>query len=588
MPVSRTVRLIAYGLLSSAALFGQDDSAGRIGVPRDWSHSHQILPQPATYERLTEIQADPRYWHQAQTAATRTVERRELPRQSVSSHASALDTTPAPTGVLPDVDWGESLGTAALTYTNLNSYPAKYSFNVANPAPDCTNDYVLFTLPTATSTRFNLVAFNNLYVNATGTGSCPGTLPKILFAYNASQNGGPLNSSPSLSLDGKQIAFVESATASQFHVVKWRSGDVSTTFGNPYNAAKMANCATNGAVAPCEWSVTYSTGKSTLAAPFIDYTNDVAYVSDDIGKVYAIKPVFGGGAPAVAWSVSISGSTLMTPPVYDSVSKNVFVADAAGKLYYIRTSSAASGTCATGSTPCLGSPSLTVSSGAAVVEAPTVDSSNGKVYVFARSSPAGGNSSVVQASTTLGSTSVATMGPAGSQIVYGGSFSNNYYNSPATGMLYVCGTNSSNIPQLYGISFTGTTMNSGAAAKGPLALATATAACGPVTEVYNQSLSKDELYVSVTTRCTSTITGGCMRQFDITSAFPTAATNTVAETGGTLGIIVDNVQNKLHSNASETNIYFVTRSSQSCSKHTDGTATATSSCAVKLTQSALQ
>ena len=598
MPYFRTANLILLAIAAGAVMPAQEtstpDDPARVGVPRDWSHRHQIFTQAENFDRLSEIQLDARFWHQVYNQTTRTIEgpaRNHASKSPVrlspmAVGKSALDALPTPDE--PAVDWGESMGTAGLTFTNLNSYPAKYSFNVANPVPSCTGDYVVFTLPTPTTTRFNVVAFKNLYVNNAGTGSCPGTKPQILFAYNASQNGGSMTSSPSLSLDGKQIAVIENAAAAQFHVIKWRAGDVSTTFGNPYNAAKMVNCATNGAVAPCEWNVVYSTGRATLSAPFIDYATDTAYVSDDIGKVYSIKPVFGGGQPVVTSTVAIAGSTTMTPPVYDSVSKNVFVADGTGKLYYIRTSAASAGTCISGSAPCQGSTTLTVATGAAVIEAPTVDSTNGKVYVYSRSAPTAGNSSVVQAGTTLAGASVATIGPSGTQIVYGGAFSNNYYTSPATGMLYVCGTNAANIPQLYGISFTGTTMNAGGAAKGPLSLATATAACGPVTEVFNQSTSKDELYLSVSTRCTTGITGGCMRRFDITAGFPSAATNTVAEAGGTMGIIVDNVKNNLNGNDAETNIYFVTRSAQSCSKHTDGTATATSNCAVKLTQSALQ
>ena len=35
-----------------------------------------------------------------------------------------------------------------------------------------------------TAAQANLVGFNNLYVNDTGTGFCPGTAPNVLFAYN--------------------------------------------------------------------------------------------------------------------------------------------------------------------------------------------------------------------------------------------------------------------------------------------------------------------------------------------------------------------------------------------------------------------
>jgi len=581
------VSLCCVGLAASVTVLGQEWPAGRVGVPMDWSHRHQIFPQPRDFSRLREIQADPRYWHQVYTRSMRVTETSGRRLQPEGARYLPPRTLGGSSG-LPKVDWGESMGGAALSFTGLQSYPAKYSFNVANPVPNCTSDYAVFTLPTATTTRFNLIAFKNLYVDNAGTGSCSGTLPLPLFAYNISQIGGTLNSSPSLSLDGTQIAVVESGTSSQFHVVKWRAGDVSGVFGSPYNAIKMTNCATNGAAAPCEWSLNYSSTKSTLGAPYIDYQNDTAYVTDDNGNVTAIKPVFGGGAPAVLWTVAISGGKTLTPPVYDSVSKNVFVADGSGNLYYVRTAASAAGSCASGTTPCQGSATLNAGGGKAVSDAPLVDSTNGTVFVFSPGSPGGANSSVVQTNTTLTTTTVATVGNVGTNPVYSGAFSNT---APGTGVLYACGIGTTgNIPQLYGITFSGSAMTSGPATYGPLSLSTSSAGgCGSLAEVYNQSLGKDELYSSITNRCSASITTGCVRQFDITAGFPAAAANIVSEAGGTLGIIVDNVTNALRGNASETNIYFMTRSSQTCSEHTGGTATSSaSSCAVKLTQAALQ
>lgn len=591
--------MLCAGLAGGGPLYGQIDAA-RVAAPQDWSHRHVVFPQPQTFDRLSEVQQDQRYWHQVFTRAMRSAVANGSPRGSEKAMEGvsrsrlvppAIPRTPLAAASKPDVDWGESLaGTVALSYSGLNSYPAKYSFNTNNPVPDCTNDFVVFTAPVSTVTRFNLFAFKNLYVNNSGTGSCSGTLPTMLFAYNASQNSGNLSSSPTLSLDGTQIAFIENSAPAQFHVVKWRSGNVSGTFGSPYNAAKMVNCAGNGAVAPCEWSLLYSTatGHATLSAPFIDYLADTAYLSDDVGQVYAVKPVFGGGAPSTQWVVAISGSTTMTPPVYDSVSKNVFVADANGKLYYIRTSASSAGTCLSGSPPCQGSNVLTVASGKPVVEAPYVDSTNGKVFVFSNSSPTGANASVVQTNTTLSTTSVANIGTVGANPVYGGAFSNSYYTSTGTGVLYACGAGPAQAGQLFGITFTGSTMNAGTPAYGPLNVSTAKSTCSPLTEVYNQSLGVDELYLSVQTKCTATITGGCLRQYNISSGLPASDTNTVAESGGTTGIIIDNVKNGLHGDASETNLYFVTLGAQSCSKHTDGTAFTTGNCAVKLTQSALQ
>jgi hypothetical protein len=61
----------------------------------------------------------------------------------------------------------------------------------------------------------------------------------------------------------------------------------------------------------------------------------------------------------------------------------------------------------------------------------------------------------------------------------------------------------------------------------------------------------------------------------------------VAETGGSTGIIVDNVANGSSSTANQANIYFVSPGTQSCTKNTGGT-NITGNCAIKLTQTGLQ
>ena len=125
-------------------------------------------------------------------------------------------------------------------------------------------------------------------------------------------------------------------------------------------------------------------------------------------------------------------------------------------------------------------------------------------------------------------------------------------------------------------------------ANGPLALASNTNSCSPVTEFFNPNIGSggaDMLFVSVQNGCSGTISGGCMRAFDITSGFPASTTgagvSTVAETGGTSGIVVDNVGNTTtFSQASS--LYFSNLSNTTC------TGVAGGACAIKLTQSGLQ
>ena len=164
-------------------------SGGRIGMPYDWSHRHVVFSSPETSERLTGIMQDARYWQQVY----RRFYGKAIPRMPPVQQRTGRGST--------KVDWAESSG-SNLNFMSVASFPAKYSFNIANPNADCTNDFVVYEFPIANANNINLMAFNNLYVNNSGTGVCPGTTPSVLFAYNASVNNGLLSTSPVLSLDG--------------------------------------------------------------------------------------------------------------------------------------------------------------------------------------------------------------------------------------------------------------------------------------------------------------------------------------------------------------------------------------------------
>jgi hypothetical protein len=217
-------------------------------------------------------------------------------------------------------DWNEAMNTGFNSY-GTPKYPAKYSFNSANPLPSCTNDYVVFTLGGSTSSSFDIIAFTNLYLNSgAGSSFCAGTNPTLLFAYFASTASTPggLNGSPARSLDGTQIAFVESAgSGGIFHVLKWQAASSVPTF--PNSTATLHDCAANSAP-PCEYSVGYAGSiTATKTSPYVDYATDTAYVTDNAGNVYAISPVFGGGTPAVKSGWPVGVGTSVTAPVYDSV-----------------------------------------------------------------------------------------------------------------------------------------------------------------------------------------------------------------------------------------------------------------------------
>jgi hypothetical protein len=166
----------------------------------------------------------------------------------------------------------------------------------------------------------------------------------------------------------------------------------------------------------------------------------------------------------------------------------------------------------------------------------------------------------------------------GSVSVYAGTFDNNYFTSPSTGNLYFAGS-VNGVASVYGVGFTGTTIN--ATASGPLVLSTSSTTSTPVplTEAFNPSFStaQDRLFVGITDNCISGNNNGCIESLDISSGLPSVTLNSyqLGNNGGNLtlsAIIIDNVS----SSAQASSIYFETRPP------------AGSVSAIKLTQLALQ
>ncbi len=241
-------------------------------------------------------------------------------------------------------------------------------------------------------------------------------------------------------------------------------------------------------------------------------------------------------------------------------------------------------------------------------------------------------------------TTVGALGTGTTVTTHSPAFDNNFYNT-GTGHLYVCGTNSSanQYPQMWQVAITSGTMGGTGAVAFPNMSTSAApgVACSPTAEIYNTSTQTDWVFISIpasaaTNACGSTTTG-CLMNFPATAWTPntsyalyqqvydsttsyqqvtTAGTsgsttptwNTTqggttpdgtvtwtnilipggfittaiaAETGGTSGMVVDNV-----SAASQaSSLYFGTLGATACSTTGGGNVTA---CAVKRTQSGLQ
>ena len=150
-------------------------------------------------------------------------------------------------------DWSMDMGSNTSTVGGDN-FPAKYSFSVAAPttAVNCAGgtqpDFVVYNTGVAGSgTQASIIAYDNLYA-----GFCAGTTPQVLWAYNL--NGAQIETSPVLSLDGSQVAFINSATSpAQLIILKWASTTGSFT-GTTHTTTSVTG-------------ITSCTGLTTVGSP---------------------------------------------------------------------------------------------------------------------------------------------------------------------------------------------------------------------------------------------------------------------------------------------------------------------------------
>ena len=528
--------VVFFALVPSVA--AQEAAAPRhTGVPHDWSHNHIVFSRDTLVLHPNVMYREPRVLHKA-------MQRWQAPNSDVFRGADFPSAVAGTSG--QHRDWSVTMA----GHVSPDMFPAEFSFDAGAP-PDCTNDYVVFGLAAVGSTGLgghaNLVAFNNLYVDSTGTGFCSGTAPKVLFAYNITTAGttGRITTSPVLSLDGKEIAFVESipGTSAIFHVLTWTAGQ--GTIANP--------------AVPTMTSLTFSSSvDDTASSPWVDYAADTAYVGSDNGRVYQITGVFKGtptlsGSP---WPVSI-GTLHLTAPVLDSVLGRLMVGSSNGNLYQINTATGAFLT-------------LAVGGGArgGLVAAPIVDITNGTTFAV---SPNDGTSAVLVQADTASMTQLSRgrigQGAFGGATVplYEPALSNNYFTDPSTGVIRLCGTGATDTtPWQYAFGFTGRTMKTTPSFSQQL-LTSTTARCTTWTEFFNPNigttLGTDFFFFGLTQDCTAVGTaGGCVAR--ITNSNTTVVTATVR--GGPSGIIADNYSTA----AQASNIYFTAENLQTAYKFT--------------------
>jgi hypothetical protein len=359
------------------------------------------------------------------------------------------------------------------------------------------------------------------------------TVPSVYWAFNT---GGQILTSPLISLDGTQVAFVQTAGGSGILVMlKWAPG--SGTLGSPVAPASVSASSYSSCTAPCMTQIQLSGGGSriddTTSSVFYDYANDIGWVGGAGGWLHEITGVFKGVPTEVSngvFPVQINSGAKLSSPVYDSGSQSVFVGDYGGFLYRVNATTAT--VVASGQ----------LDFGTGIVEGPIVDSTSGFVYVFASSDGSNNCSSGTSACAAVyrlhpgftagvrGAKATAGTSVASGSMpnpMYIGAFDSSYYNSGDTGNLYVCGNTGAN-PTLYQIPISGGTPALTGMALVGLASASFSPACSPVTDVPNPNTTggfSERLFVSVQNQGVATGCGGtgCILNFIDTPWQPSTA-----------------------------------------------------------------
>jgi hypothetical protein len=495
----------------------------------DWSTRHVLYTQFGTSRSLELLQREPRARFRWQEVARRGQPSRfnnSVPLRS-SVALGGLRNFPghppvrqSATGI--QADWNITLGNGA---AGPSQFPAKYSFNV-NATPDCVNDFAVFPINTTpTTTQPNLIGFYMLYSGTGPTGICNsrptiGTIPALSggsdtvsspvvdFNYSVRAISGAVATSPTLSLDGTKIAFVESTnSAAHFHVLAWKTGDGwSTSSGllgtsqNRQTINKPASITSFIGTAPAAGSgtasdLTLGSASDKNSSPYIDYSNDFAYVANDKGVLFRIQNVFctlpacGNAAPSLDPSfgtggvVTVCAGSVATGPTEDFLTGNVYVGCSDGKLYGYTTSG----------TPLPNSP-VAIGDGSSfgdVADPPIVDPSNQFVYAFSGTG-AGGNTSsavLVQLHTDLSTPRIALVGSGGYQSTHAPAFNDPYFTSTnsANWLIYFGGYDAAKTNlTFYGVTFDASrNLTTGAATNVNTNIGTRLGEYTPLTEFVN-------------------------------------------------------------------------------------------------------
>jgi hypothetical protein len=631
------VGVVILALSSSVLAFGQASGNPSVGVPEDWSHHHLVFSNPGSFDdamrnrtigQWSNIVNEPRYKIQ------------QLRQNLAQRPAAGRDHSRAP---LLKTDWSMDMGsgatvgagqypakfTFATTTASCSDWVA-YNTGVAGVSAGQAN-IVAYSNMYDNTTCTGLGAVPTVqfaYFTGTGKAATSSVLSldgsKIAFVENPTSGAAVLRI---LAWHAGQGTPAAAHTPDKEYT--------NTTAGAGGNTAwNTTNCPTTGS---CLISIAFQDGdQDTSSSPFYVYygTNaDTLYVGDSSGKLHKFTGVFNGtpgevvSATAPIWPVPVSANKL-TSPVFDSgTSGNIFVADSGGFLYGVKAS--------TGAIAMTSSKLTYASSAVGIVDGPMVDSSAEKVYVFVGGDAntttttgcdpgtagfgcsgvfqfAAGNATVPTAGTICNPTS-ATAWPGGTncgvESVYGtattgtptmydGSFDQIYYATTAgtAGHLWGCAPVAASKPRLSytTIQASGSLVSTGVVGVATTAIGSLTSAagtCSPVTEIYGSGGgTTDYIFLSVsangnvgTINTSPSCTTGCVYNFavgnGVTLASPTQATEAIASTNGSSGIIIDNAL----STTGESQIYFTPLANEPCAG-VGGSGAGTGGCAVQTSQ----
>jgi hypothetical protein len=389
------------------------------GLATDWSSHHVVYSKPAPgSDTESTILQDSRYWAQQirRSQAESDVSAEPDADDAQADVASQSDFANKAKGKKSKGkkhkntlkrDWSVNLGTGATVGDEM--YPATFT---AGASVSCTNDFAVYNTTLAGSaTHPSIAAFVNIY------SSCAGSPPPTTFwSYNT---GGTIVTSPVLSSDGKQVAFVQTVggTTANLVLLKWKASTGTLAAPATPTAVTAANYRT--CTTPCMTSFAFSGAPNdTNSAPFYTSNSEESiYVGDNAGKLHKFINLFSISTPeevqtrtvtdghTTNGSAVITSATAIFSPsdVGDSVTVTNFVAGTKILTFtsptQVTLTNNASGTTMTASVAITSPWPVTVHN-ATVLSSPVADSNTRNIFV----GDAGGQLSYVR---DLGSTTGA-------------------------------------------------------------------------------------------------------------------------------------------------------------------------------------